>query len=229
MKKIFLSPFFTPAFYTLSWGLLLFIVLFFFNAQKFEITTDGQIIDILTYTGYVLMLLTMLFCIKDFKGKMFCFSIYLTLGIAALLREAGIQHHLTKTDTTPFKSRFFLNPDNPLSEKIIFGAVLIIIFGALLYLAVKYSKHLIVSFFKFDTLTWSIATFCSVLVFAKFADRFPSNWRHLKNLTTLDREFIDIWSLLEESSELFLPYLVIICFIQYHLIKKSSSKLTDHS
>ncbi|MBO7605172.1 MAG: hypothetical protein J6S61_01715 [Elusimicrobiaceae bacterium] len=222
MKKIFLSPFFAPAFYTLSWGLLLFIVLFFFNAQKFEITTDGQIIDILTYTGYVLMLLTMLFCIKDFKGKMFFFSIYLTLVIAALLREAGIQHHLTKTDTTPFKSRFFLNPDNPLSEKIIFGAVLIIIFGALLYLAFKYSKHLIVSFFKFDTLTWSIATFCSVLVFAKFADRFPSNWRHLKNLTTLDREFIDIWSLLEESSELFLPYLVIICFIQYHLITSNS-------
>ena len=140
------------------------------------------------------------------------------LGIAALLREAGIQHHLTATDSTPFKSRFFLNPNNPISEKILYGAVLFIIFGEILYLAFKYTKHLIVSFFKLNTLTWSIATFCTVLVFAKFADRFPSNWRHHDH--QLSREFIYVWSLLEESSEMFLPYLVIIIFTQYHLLKK---------
>ena len=224
MKKIFLSPFFAPVFYGILWSAIVFVVLVFFNAQKFEITTDGQIIDVATYTGYALMLLTMLCVIKDFKGKMLSYVIFLMLGVAALLREAGIQHHLTHTDTTPFKSRFFLNPQNPLSEKIIFGALLVIIFAALIYLVIKYGKHLFVSFFKFDTLTWSIATFCSVLVFAKFADRFPSNWRHWNDLDTLSRDFIDIWSLLEESSEMFLPYLVIICLMQYHQMKKSSLK-----
>ncbi len=222
MKKAFLSPLFAPLFYGILWGLLLAVVLTFIPEKKFEITTDGQIIDVLTYTGYALMLIAMLLFVKDFKGKMFDWSIYFMLGIAALLREAGIQHHLTNTDTTPFKSRFFLNQNNALSEKILYGAVLLVIFGALLYIAIKYAKHLVTSFFKFDTITWSVATFCSVLVFAKFADRFPSHWRHIHNLDRLPREFIDIWSLLEESSELFLPYLVIIIFAQYHFLKKKA-------
>lgn len=220
MKKFFLSPFFAPVFYTVLWGILLAVVLIFFPEQKFAITVDGAIIDIVTYTGYALMLITMLCLIKDFKDKMLCWSIYFILGIAALLREAGIQHHLTNTDTTPFKSRFFLNPNNPLSEKILYGAVLLIIFGMVAYLAVKYAKHLIVSFFKMNTITWSIATFCTVLVFAKFADRFPANWKHMNHLEDLPSDFIDIWSLLEESSEMFLPYLVIIIFAQNHLLKK---------
>lgn len=222
MQKFFLSPFFSPIFYLVSWGILLAVVLLFFPEQKFAITTDGQIIDVITYLGYGLMLISMLYFCKDFKDKMLCFVIYFVLGVAALLREAGIQHHLTNTDTTPFKSRFFLNPDNPLSEKIIYGAVLLTIFAALIYLAFKYSKHLVISFFKLNTLTWSIATFCSVLVFAKFADRFPANWRHINHLDDLPRDFIDIWSLLEESSEMFLPYLVIIIFAQNHLLGKKS-------
>lgn len=220
MKKLFLSPFFSPLFYMVAWGILLAVVLMFFPEQKFAITVDGAIIDIITYTGYGLMLIAMLCFVKDFKDKMLCWSIYFILGVAALLREAGIQHHLTDTDTTPFKSRFFLNPNNPLSEKILYGAVLLIIFGALIYIGVKYAKHLVVSFFKLNTITWSIATFCTVLVFAKFADRFPANWRHIKHLDELPRDFIDIWSLLEESSEMFLPYLVIIIFAQNHLLKK---------
>lgn len=219
MKKFFLSPLFAPIFYCVLWGIVLAVVLLFFPEKKFEITTDGQIIDIATYTGYALMLVGMLYFVKDFKDNMLYWGIYFILGIAALLREAGIQHHLTNSDSTPFKSRFFLNPNNPLSEKIIFGAVLLLIFGMLIFLAVKYAKHLVVSFFKMNTITWSIATFCTVLVFAKFADRFPANWRHYKNLEELPQDFIDIWSLLEESSEMFLPLLVIIIFAQNHLLK----------
>lgn len=223
MKKMFLSYLFAPAFYCVLWGGLLAVVLIFFPDQKFAITTDGQIIDVLTYIGYALMLITMLLFARDFKDKMFSWCIYFMLGICALLREAGIQHHLSSTDSTPFKSRFFLNPENPMSEKIIYGAVLLIIFGALIYLFVKYARHLITSFFKLNTITWSVATFCSVLVFAKLADRIPSHWRHLNHLDALSRNFIDIWSLLEESSELFLPYLVIIIFMQFHLLKGKKS------
>ena len=225
MKKCFLSPLFAPLFFLLSWGMILAVVLLFFPEKKFEITTDGQIIDIATYTGYALMLFTMLCCLKDFKGKIFDWSLYFMLGVAALLREAGIQHHLTKTDTTPFKSRFFFNPDNALSEKILYGAVLLVIFGAILYFFIKYGKHLFISFFKLNTITWSIATFCSLLVFAKFADRFPAHYRHYKNLDDLPTSFVDIWSLLEESSEIFLPLLVVIALMQYHLLcQKNNTK-----
>ena len=219
MKKYFLSPFFTPVAFSLCWGVMLAIVLLFFPEYKFKITEDGQILEFLTNLGYISMLAALLILSKDFSTKMTDWGIYLFLGIAAFLREAGIQHHLSRTDSTPFKSRFFLNPDNPLSEKIIFGLILLIIFGALLYLAIKYGKHLVVSFFKLNTITWSTATFCTVLVFAKFADRFPGNWRSAHNDVSLPREQIEIWSLLEESSEVFLPYLVVIILLQYHLFQ----------
>lgn len=225
MKKIFISPFFTPTLFTLLWGLLVTIVLLYFPEQKFAITEDGQIIDIITNVGYILMIAIMLMLAKDYTDKPTSWGIYLFLGIAAFLREGGIQHHLSKTDTTPFKSKFFLNPDNPISEKIIFGLILLVVFGALAYLAIKYTKHLIISFFKFNPITWSTAVFCTVLVCAKFADRYPSNWRKTHNGNLLEREQIEIWSLLEESLEMFLPYLVIIMMLQYHVVLQNKTRL----
>ena len=220
MKKIFISPFFAPTFFAMMWGILLATVLIFFPQDKFNITVDGNIIDIITNIGYIMMIATMLWLSKDYTDKISSWGIYLFLGIAAFLREGGIQHHLSKTDTTPFKLRFFLNTNNPLGEKIIYGLVLLVIFGALLYLLIKYAKHLVISFFNLNTITWSIAIFCCVLVFAKFADRFPSHWRKAHDGISMPTEQIEIWSLLEESSEMFLPYLVIIILTQYHLLKK---------
>ena len=221
MKKIFLSPFFAPVCFSLCWGTLLAFVLIYFPEQKYHITHDGEIIEILTNIGYMSMLAALLYFSKDYTDKITSWGIYLFLGMSAFLREAGIQHHLSKTDTTPFKSRFFLKPENPIGEKIVFGMLLLIIFGAILYLLIKYSKHLITSFFKFNTVTWTIAVFCSVLVLSKFADRFPGYWRDAHNDVSLPKSHIEVWSLLEESIEIFIPYLVIIALAQYHLIKKS--------
>lgn len=225
MKKTFLSPFFTPLFFLITWGALLAVVLIFFSEKKFEITEDGQIIDIATYCGYALLIFSLFFFYHDYKGR--CaktdWAVYLLLSICALLREAGIQHHLTTSDSTPFKSKFFLNPNNPLSEKIIFGIVLLVVFGMIAYLAIKYTKHLITSFFKMNTVTWSTAVLCCDLVFAKFADRFPGNWRKAHDGISLPREQIEIWSLLEESSEIFLPVVAFIILWQYHLLLKEKN------
>lgn len=223
MKKIFLSPLFTPVVFTLCWGAMLAVVLLYFPDLKFKITEDGEIIELFTNIGYVLMIAAMLFFAKDYADKMTSWGIYLFLGICAFLREAGIQHHLSRTDSTPFKSRFFLNQENPWGEKIVFGLILLLVFGAMLYLAVKYAKHLVVSFFKLNTVTWSTAVLCCTLVFAKFADRFPGNWRKAHGDVLLPREQIEIWSLLEESSEMFLPYLVIIILWQFHLLKNKEA------
>ena len=223
MKKVFLSPFFTPIAFTALWVTLITVVLCFFPEQKFLITQEGQILEIFTNIGYILMLAAMMFFARDYSDKITSWGIYLFLGMCAFLREAGIQHHLSKTDTTPFKSRFFLNPNNPWGEKIVFGLLLIVIFAALIYLAVKYSKFLISSFFKLNTVTWSTAVLCTVLVCAKFADRFPSNWRKAHDGVPLPQNQIEIWSLLEESSEMFLPYLVIVIMWQYHLLGKKAA------
>lgn len=223
MKKNFLSPFFTPIFFLITWGLILAVVLIFFPEQKFTITKDGHIIDIATYAGYALLIASFFFFYGDFKGRnaKIDWIIFLVLSVCALLREAGIQHHLASVDTTPFKSKFFLNPMNPIHEKIIFGLVLIVVFGMVAYIAIKYTKHLITSFFKMNTITWSIAVLCCDLVFAKFADRFPGNWRKMHDGVSLPRESIDLWSLLEESSEIFLPLIAFIALWQFHIILKT--------
>lgn len=223
MKKFFLSPFFTPIAFTVIWGALIAVVLAFFPEQKFLITQEGQILEIFTNIGYILMLAAMMYFARDYSDKITSWGIYLFLGMCAFLREAGIQHHLSKTDTTPFKSRFFLNPNNPWGEKIVFGLVLIVIFAALIYLAVKYSKFLISSFFKLNTVTWSTAVLCTVLVCAKFADRFPSNWKKAHDNVPLPVNQFETWALLEEGSEMFLPYLVIVIMWQYHLLCKKAA------
>lgn len=223
MKKIFLSPFFTPIAFTALWVTLITVVLCFFPEQKFLITQEGQILEIFTNIGYVLMLAAMMYFARDYSDEITSWGIYLFLGMCAFLREAGIQHHLSKTDTTPFKSRFFLNPNNPWGEKIVFGLVLIVIFAAIIYLAVKYSKFLISSFFKLNTVTWSTAVLCTVLVCAKFADRFPSNWKKAHDNVPLPVNQFETWALLEEGSEMFLPYLVIVIMWQYHLLCKKAA------
>ena len=169
------------------------------------------------------MLAAMMYFARDYSDKITSWGIYLFLGMCAFLREAGIQHHLSKTDTTPFKSRFFLNPNNPWGEKIVFGLVLIVIFAAIIYLAVKYTKFLISSFFKLNTVTWSTAVLCTVLVCAKFADRFPSNWKKAHDNVPLPVNQFETWALLEEGSEMFLPYLVIVIMWQYHLLCKKAA------
>ncbi len=223
LKKIFVSPFFSPLIYSILWGIMLYVVLAFFPEQKYSITHEGEFVEHITHIGYVVMLVAFFVFLKDFKGgKLLSWGVFVFLGICAFLREAGIQHHLSKTDTTPFKSRFFLNENNPLSEKIIFGLVLIIVFSALVYVAVKYTKHLITSFFKLNPVTWTIATLCTIMVFAKFADRFPGNYRKSHDVP-LERNTMEIFSLLEESSEMFLPYLVVIALMQYHLLKNKNN------
>ncbi len=221
LKKIFLSPFFMPVAFLAVWLSFMGVLYFGYPADVLRFTEEGKFIEIITHLGYITLIAVLLVVAADYQDKIKSWGIYLFLALCALLREMGIQHHLSKTDTTPFKSRFFLNPNNPLSEKIVFGAMLLIVAGAVVYLAVKYSKHLVHSFFKLNTVTWSIAVLCMVGVCAKIIDRFPSNWRKAHNGVPLSDEVYTICQLLEESSEMFLPYIAALILWQYHLLKKN--------
>lgn len=220
-KKVFLSPFFAPVVFFVLWISFMGGIYFCYPQDVLRFTKEGEMIEVVSHFGYVVLIAVLLWGSDDFKDKIRVWGIYLFLTICCFLREEGIQHHLSSTDTTPFKSRFFLNPNNPLSEKIVFGAVLLVIAGVVLYLALKYSKHLILSFFKLDTITWSIAVLCSTGVFAKVVDRYPSNWRKAHNGIELDEDIYAVFQLLEESSEMFLPYVAVLILCQYHLMKKN--------
>jgi hypothetical protein len=217
-KKIFLSPFFAPIVFLVLW--VAFMKGCFIYAHGHDVlalTEDGAIIDTVAKMGYVLLILVLLLFCNDFQDRLRAWGIYLFLAICCFLRESGIQHHLSQTDTTPFKSRFFINPNNSLSEKIIFGTVLAVVLVAILYLMIKYSKHLVVSFFKLDGITWSVATLCTFGVLGKIVDRYPSNYRKLHNGVPLPENVYTFLQIVEESSEMFLPYLAMLILWQFHL------------
>lgn len=225
-KKLFCSPFFTPVIFLATW-----LPLFFFVFTDCRFQTDdlkeAQLefaLETPTYYLYGLMILTLLFLGKFFykNHKLQYWVIYLTFSILALLREMGLHKALASVDTTPFKSKFFLKPTNPLDEKIIAGLILIFIFGALIYIIKKYALHLIKSFFKMNPTSWSLATFFTVLLFSQFMDRFRSNYRRHTG-ETLDTKISTIIIMVEETMELMLPILVMITLIQYYVLQKKKA------
>ena len=222
LKKCFLSPFFVPLSFLVLWGSFVGLVYNLYGSDILYFTKEGRIIEDTSHLGYVLLMAVLIYFCNDYKDKIRSWGIYLFLTMCAFLREEGIHRFLSKTDSTPFKSRFFLNPNNPIGEKIIFGLFLIIIASVVVYLGVKYSKHLVTSFFKLNPITWSIATMCTIGVVSKYIDRFPANYRKAHGGVALSEETYAIFQLVEESSEMFLPYIAILILFQYHFKNKAS-------
>ena len=225
MKKYLTSHLTTPIFFSLIW-LTWMCCIFIFQSDNLAslIDKNSGFLEEITNWAYLPLLFAYICFAKLFwaKGKSARtdFVLFVALGIAAFLRENGIQHWIPSKDTTAFKSRFFLNPDNPLSEKILAGFLLLLLLAVILYLALKYTKHLISSFFKMDPTTWSIATLCTLGVFGKFIDRFPSNYKHSAGVPLPEQLTINL-GIVEETSEIMLPLIASFILLQYWLLKKT--------
>ncbi|MBP5698555.1 MAG: hypothetical protein J6W96_03405 [Alphaproteobacteria bacterium] len=220
LKRIFLSPFILPLLFLVLWGSFIWGACFMYADDLLQLTEDGECIDVIAKLGYIFLLYLLLFVYRDFSDKMLAWGMYIFLALVCFLRESGIQHHLSMTDSTPFKSRFFLNPNNFLFEKIIYGGFLLLIFWMLGYFAWKYGKSLIKGFLKFDTIAWSVAVLCCAGVGSKYIDRFPANYRRSHPGMSLDENVYAILQVVEEVTEMFLPYLAMFIILQYHLLKK---------
>ncbi|MBO5997566.1 MAG: hypothetical protein J6P93_03475 [Alphaproteobacteria bacterium] len=218
MKKWILSPLFAPITAILTM-LVLGVGAIVWRANGCDtFFDDGNVCDIVTYTFYVLLALSLIFLRKDFKDNGLTWCVLLFLNIAAILREAGIQHWLTSTDTTAIKLRFFTNPKNPLSEKIIAGALVLLVLGAVFYLIFKYTPKIWRGFWKKEPMYWSICFLCGMGVFGKIADRFHGNWvKYTGQALSDDAYFLSI--MIEETSEATLPLIALIALIQWHLMK----------
>lgn len=221
INKIILSPFFVMGTFLALWLSFVAYVYYGHTENILDFTIEGGIVEGIAHFGYVLLIALLLLVSNDYRDKIRTWGILLFLSLCAFLREAGIHHHLSKTDTTPFKSRFFTSPNNPLSEKILYGMLLLVILSAVLYLAYKYAKPLFVSFFKLDVISWSVATLCFVGVVSKYIDRFPANWRKAHGGVYLPDDVYEIFQLVEESMEMFLPYIACMILLQYRLLKKN--------
>lgn len=179
-------------------------------------TTEGAI-ETITYAMYGVALITMVIFGRDFINtpQQTSYILFLVLWLAALLREMGIQHALTSTDTTAIKLRFFTNPNNPLSEKIVTAILVLSVVGVILKLLIQYTPKIIRGFFNFNPVYWTICTFGGIGVVSKIADRFPSNY--YKSTGTKLTESTEIWfKLIEEAGEACLPLLFALALWQYH-------------
>ncbi len=193
--------------------------------QVYYYTADWNIIDIITLTGYGVAVFSFFAFQTDFKSPKergaFWGLIFLTL--VCVLRELGAQHWLTTTDTTAFKGKFFLNPNNPLSEKIQAGLILGVIVGFILYFMIRYTKAIVLGFFKKRPLSWTVCCLGAAVIIAKFFDRFPGHYRKAMGMK-LNLETMSLFSLAEEMGEILLPLLIALGVYQYHLLKRQNNQ-----
>lgn len=223
MNKILLNPLCAPL------AAILYLVGYFMavwltrTPAGVEVYTETTL-EYVTHVTYIVSLPVILWRVRDFKGPgMKHYILFVFLWICGLLREAGVQHWLTSTDTTAFKLRFFTNPNNPIDEKIIAAFILITVLGIAAYLIVYYTPKIIKGFFKLNPLYWTICTLGGMGILAKVFDRIPGNYRKIVG-HFMDQPPKAFFGLLEEISETTLPLLVAFAFIQFHLMKKAQKQ-----
>ncbi len=176
--------------------------------------------DYLTPPLYVLALIVLyIFKPKDNTPKQnFNFFLFEFITLGMLLRELGIQHWLTQTDSTAIKIKFFLNPNNPIHEKIITGLFLLMWVVIAIYLFRRYTVFLFREFFRLNATVWTIGTTCMLVVFVKFVDRYADNYQRFTGVPV--SQFWDTGlSSFEEIYEAFLPVLIMIAAIQFSRLK----------
>ena len=220
-KNLFLSPFFATIFIVAAM-VVYYVVCYIFRANfgVFDIEEIGAT-EIITYLFYGFAGGVLLCCAGDFlnspRSKTYFALVF--LWFVALLREMGIQHWLTTHDTVVTKSRFFLNPDNPLHEKIIAGLLMLIVLAVCLWLFIKYFKRLVCGLLKLQALCWTVVTTGVFGVLTQIIDRFPANYA--KNVgTALMEPTLFALKIFEEGGESLLPLLFALALIQSHFSLK---------
>ena len=219
MRQIILNPLFAPFFILLYVGICA-VICIGGSADCLKAFTSGPM-EVITYTGYAITAVIALLFYKDFQTPSLRtpYIMFLTLLGCAVLREMGAQHWIPSKDTTAFKLRFFSNPDNPISEKLLAGAILLAVIGIVVYLLIKYTPTLFKGFFKFNPICWTVASMGGIAIVSKFADRFPGNYRKTTGeaLDALTQGWIVLF---EESGEATIPLMFAIAVIQWHLMQK---------
>ena len=221
MKKLFLCPIFAPFVGIVAFTAFGFCAWYsYFNADA-SFMHDGCAGDIWTYMMYVLAFISMIVCVKDFKGRYQDYILFLFLMLCALFREVGIQHMLTTTDTTAFKIHFFTNPNNPLWEKCRAAFLLVVVLGVAVLVVGKYFMKIWKGFWSKNPVYWTVCTLGAFGVLCKISDRLPSRYAAIVGKRMSEFE-IYWYSIGEEGLEMCLPLLVAIAVWQYHFSQKKA-------
>lgn len=221
VSKMFLTPYFAGCFVIIA--MVIYFVLSYIFSLKFgffDIEEIG-ITEVLTYLFYGVGLGVALCHFNDFSDKKPVFFAFLFLWLTAFLREMGIQHWLTSHDTVVTKTSFFLNPNNPLYEKLIAGFLMLLAIGIFAWVVIKYFKKLIEGIIKFYPVQWTFITFVVFAIITQIADRFPANYLKATGMG-LSSHCSFVLKILEEGGESILPLLFAIAIVQYSITRKKA-------
>lgn len=182
-----------------------------------DLTAKNGVVENATYFCYAVMFVFFIKVRKSFQTpfEKRALVMFWFFGIAAVLREAGIQHWLASCDTTAFKIRFFTNPDNPLSEKIVAFVLAVLVAGLFIYAMMLWLLPAFKGLFKLYAGSWTVITFLSCGALCKIADRTHGNLaKHGIILNPLGfwYGFLEI---AEEGLEMMLPILAVVALMQF--------------
>lgn len=219
MKKFFLKFYSAPVVVAAVLSFFYIVGFIFFKEDLSQLTKENGITDITTMVMYLPLFVSLALSYKYFESKKH-WGLFLFFSVCALLRELGIQHWLASKDTTALKSRFFTNPNNPLSEKIIAGSLALIFVIAFIYAMIKWLVPAFKGLFKLYSGSWTIITLLSSGALCKIADRLHSNlakhgivWEH-------NSIQFGITEICEETLEMCLPIIACLALYQYCKDKK---------
>ena len=222
MRKYIERFWISPASVTIILGISYALAFLFYHDRLTDFSKVWGILDWTTYICYLTLFVTLSLYRKDFRASseknmwlIFCF-----FAGAAFLREAGIQHWLTFTDTTAFKLRFFTNPNNPLSEKLIAFFCLVTLSSVFIYTMFLYLIPSFKGFFLKMPGSWTIITLLSTGAVCKIVDRLPSNLKKFGIFLDQNGTLFGVLQICEETLEMMLPVLGIIALMQFHKNKK---------
>lgn len=228
MKKLFLSPLFAGLF--VGFCLTLYYGASYLMRAKygvFDIEAIGAT-EVLTYVFYGFAGGIALCLASDYiqTPRQSTYWTLIFLWFVALLREMGIQHWLAINDSTAIKINYFKNPAVPFYGKIIAGLVIGIVLFAILYLLIKHIKTMVLGFFKYQTVYWTIATFGILGLLTQLADRLPSKYVKATGIH-LEEPVRFALKIFEEGGESLLPLIFAIGLLQYHFILRKRTSQND--
>ncbi|MDR2761543.1 MAG: hypothetical protein LBB88_02960 [Planctomycetaceae bacterium] len=185
---------------------------------------EGGLISKLTTASYMILLIAFIGVFLDFlKSGYLCeFFIFLWLSICAFAREQELIRWFIDRQNVAVNLKFIFNSSNRLFDKILIIFIFLTLIFIFVYLARKYALRIIIEFFNFGVIAWSFSAFVCFFLVGQFIDELPKiakpiGWQISKEL------YLKL-ELIEECTELFLPIIVTIIFVQYHFLLKVNKK-----
>ncbi len=215
-RDIIDTSFFAPVSMILLGTLPLSLWLFLSPQDCYGVVRENGLVENATVTLYALaaILLIWLRPTDNSRAQDIAFAVFLFLIISLMARELDAQMWIPSQDTTAFKINFFRNPKNPIGEKILAGAIVLVYLGVAIYLVRRYARFLIRGVFKLKTLPWTIGTLGAITLFAKIIDRMPANYQKATGIAYTVSEHA-LSSAVEECYEMYMPVLIILAIIQF--------------